>query len=216
MPFHLAAAQVVSIRDDVTGNIERHIELLELAAEHFVQFAVFPELSLTAYELDLADALTFERNDARLDPLQHACDRLGTTFVVGAPVRLETGLHIGAFVFQPLSEQQVYTKRHLHEGEDRYFVAGALEETGPVPSAEFTVTGLAPGTFQVLLGADSFAQRDTQTPPFVEDLPLAPATGTALATVTVPEPETTVLAGVSLLVIWIIVSMLRQQRAGDQ
>jgi hypothetical protein len=69
-----------------------------------------------------------------------------------------------------------------------------------VRSAELTVTGLAPGTFQVLLGEGSFAQRDTDTPPFVVDLPFAPSSGTLLATLTVvPEPTTALLTGLGLV-----------------
>jgi hypothetical protein len=78
--------------------------------------------------------------------------------------------------------------------------AGAQQETGTVLSAEISVTGLAPGIFQLFLAADTFAQRDTDTPPFVEDLPLGPSTGTLLATVTVvPEPATALLGGFGLL-----------------
>ena len=74
----------------------------------------------------------------------------------------------------------------------------AQDQVGTVLSAELSVTGLALGSFQVLLGADSFAQRDTDTPPFVEDVPLSPSAGTLLATVTVPEPGTALLGGSAL------------------
>lgn len=109
----VAAAQTVPARGDVDANREQHVALAHRAAEAGARVLVFPELSLTGYELDLADALAFEESDARLSPLARASSDCGVTLVVGAPVRVAGRLHIGAFVFTPGGERALYTKRHL-------------------------------------------------------------------------------------------------------
>jgi predicted amidohydrolase len=65
----LAAAQTIPIRGDVDANVERHLRLVHIAAAEQAQVLVFPELSLTGYELDLAADLAFSQRDPRLTPL---------------------------------------------------------------------------------------------------------------------------------------------------
>ena len=65
----LAAAQTIPKRGDVEANLEGHSRLIHAAAEGQARVLVFPELSLTGYELDLADDLAFSENDPRLTPL---------------------------------------------------------------------------------------------------------------------------------------------------
>jgi hypothetical protein len=82
--------------------------------------------------------------------------------------------------------------------------AAAQNQIGTLLSAELTVTGLAPGSWEVRLGAGSFAQRDTDTAPFVEDVPLSPAPGMLLATLTVPEPNQLLsLAAGCIFLVWV-------------
>ena len=88
---------------------------------------VFPELSLTGYEPGIAAALAFSAEDERLKPLVDLADSRKVTLVVGAPVRLASGLHIGAFVIERGSPMRVYTKRHLHAGEESVFSPGPLD-----------------------------------------------------------------------------------------
>ena len=52
MVLTIGAAQPEPSRGDVAENLERHVRLVRLAAKHEVQTLVFPELSLTGYELD--------------------------------------------------------------------------------------------------------------------------------------------------------------------
>lgn len=47
----IAAAQSISVPLDVAANVREHLALVQAAAEHGVQWLVFPELSLTGYEL---------------------------------------------------------------------------------------------------------------------------------------------------------------------
>src|SRR5262245_53260102 len=55
--FKIAAAQVPSVRGDIDANIAIHAAAMAAAARHGVTVLVFPELSLTGYEPDLAAEL---------------------------------------------------------------------------------------------------------------------------------------------------------------
>src|SRR4030088_1104557 len=97
----LAAAQTIPKRGDVEANLEGHIRLIHAAAEGQAQVLVFPELSLTGYELDLADDLAFSDSDPRLASLVEVASSCSMILIVGAPVRIGTRLHIGAFIVFP-------------------------------------------------------------------------------------------------------------------
>jgi predicted amidohydrolase len=131
----LAAAQSISIAGDVPANIERHLAFMRAAAGYGVQVLVFPELSLTGYEPALATELAIDPQDAVLSPLREMARALRLTTVVGMPVRLASGagVLIGALVLGADGALAVYTKQHLHPGEEVAFVAGhggALLEWG--------------------------------------------------------------------------------------
>lgn len=122
----IAAAQSISIRGDVNRNIESHLKLINLAVENEAQIIVFPELSITGYEPDLAKDLAFSFMDKRITPLKEAADEKNIIVVAGAPIQIESGLHIGSFIFFPNNMTLVYTKHHLHPGEENYFSPGNL------------------------------------------------------------------------------------------
>ena len=109
----LAAAQTVPKRGDVSANLAQHLQLLALAADAGAQVLVFPELSLTGYELDLARELAFSEFDPRLGPLRDAAARCNLIVIVGAPVHLDSRLHIGAFLVYPDRQLGLYTKPFL-------------------------------------------------------------------------------------------------------
>jgi len=117
----IAAAQSISKRGDVQKNLEGHYRLIELALSNHAQIIVFPELSLTGYEPDLAKSLAFSKNDNRLTTLRKLSVQKNIVIVAGAPVQLESGLHIGAFIISPDASIQIYTKRYLHSSEENYF-----------------------------------------------------------------------------------------------
>ncbi|HEY7789054.1 MAG TPA: carbon-nitrogen hydrolase family protein [Vicinamibacterales bacterium] len=142
----MAVAQTVPVRGDVDANLAQHVELVRLAAGEHPDVLVFPELSLTGYELDLAEALAFSERDERLSVLQSAAASSSTTLVVGAPVRIGTRLHIGAFVLAPDGAIALYTKHHLGA-----FSSGAARD-GIVPPAEATV--FQPGELDPLIRFD--------------------------------------------------------------
>lgn len=66
--------------------------------------------------------------------------------------------------------------------------------------AALVLVGLAPGTLELSLEPGSFIQRDTDSFPFFEDLPLGPFPGSVLTSiVVVPEPATAALLAISLV-----------------
>lgn len=129
----VAVAQTIPARGDVDGNVAQHVRLARIAAERQARIVVFPELSLTGYELDLAARLAFSPTDARLSPLVETAAACSLTLVVGAPVRLGSRLHIGALVLGPDRTVEVYTKHHLG-----VFSPGANPD-GEIPPPEATV-----------------------------------------------------------------------------
>ena len=125
MALTIAAGQAISARGDVEANLLEHERLIRLAAEHDARVIVFPELSLTGYELDLARSLAFSENDGRLDSLREAASNHRMIVIVGAPIQCSSGLHLGAFIVHPDGSVGVYTKHHLHPGEeDKVFQPG--------------------------------------------------------------------------------------------
>ena len=129
----IAAAQTIPIRGNVDANLEQHVRLVHVAAEDLVQVLVFPELSLTGYELDLANDLAFSKSDPRLAPLIEAASSHSMILIVGAPVRIESRLHIGAFIVSPDGTVGLYTKQHL----GAFSTSASCD--GIVPLAEATV-----------------------------------------------------------------------------
>lgn len=129
----LGAAQTVPVRRDVAANVAEHIKLVALAGQLGARVLVFPELSLTGYEMTDAVSLAFTEGDERLQPLANAAQQHEMALVVGAPVKVADALHIAAFILGPCGERSVYTKHYL----------GAFPESarvdGDVPPAEATV-----------------------------------------------------------------------------
>ena len=139
----LAVAQTIPRRGDVASNVAEHVRLARVAAEEGARILVFPELSLTGYELDLAPELAFAERDPRLEPLLAQASAGSMTLVVGAPVRVGAGLCIGAFLLSPEDAVELYTKHHLAA-----FSEDALRH-GSVPPPEASV--FEPGTRNPLL-----------------------------------------------------------------
>jgi predicted amidohydrolase len=142
-PRSLAAAQTVPLRGDVDANLGQHVRLVHAAADERAQIVVFPELSLTGYELDLAPALAFSAQDARLAPFIELAASYRMTIVVGAPARLDSQLYVGAFIVSPDGVVDVYTKHHLGA------FASSVSPDGIVPPAEATI--FQPGTLNPLV-----------------------------------------------------------------
>ena len=121
--FTIAAAQSGSVRGDIQRNIEEHVYYAQIASSNGVNAIVFPELSITGYEPDLAEEEALDKDHDLLNDLINASNELDITIITGSPIR--SGLskpYIGAFIIQPNKPVQTYRKRFLHTGEEPYFI----------------------------------------------------------------------------------------------
>jgi len=122
-PLTIAAAQPACVAKDVRKNALEHAQTIRAARARVV---VFPELSLTGYELD-ADAVPLE-HDA-LTAIADACAETETLALVGAPVEGERGgAQIGMLRVTSTGTEVVYGKSYLGGDELTRFTPG----TGPV------------------------------------------------------------------------------------
>lgn len=124
MPLTLAAAQLASVPGDIEANVTQHLRFAARAAEHGVQLLVFPELSLTGYELATAARDAILSEDARLRPLRDAAAASAMTIIAGVPLKAADGLYLAALIFRPNGTVMPYAKMHLHDGEDAVFLPG--------------------------------------------------------------------------------------------
>jgi predicted amidohydrolase len=117
--LRVAVAQPLCVPYDVTQNAAAHAAAVRAAASRVV---VFPELSLTGYELG-APALT--ASDPRLCPLAEACAETGSVALAGAPVPGEAGRpHIAMLAVDGDGISVAHRKLWLGEAEAGRFGPG--------------------------------------------------------------------------------------------
>jgi predicted amidohydrolase len=123
--FKIAAGQIAFVRGDMDRNIATHSMAMAAAAAHQVSVLVFPELSLTGYEPDLAADLAISAADERLAPLLALARQHQIAAVVGAPLRNGTAKpSLGAIVLPASGGTRTYHKMHLGGSEPTYFTPG--------------------------------------------------------------------------------------------
>ena len=120
----ICLAQTKSDKGKIDRNIENHKKWIEIAVSEKVDLIVFPELSLTGYEPELAEELATDQHDSRLDEFQRICDQSKIAIGVGLPTKTESGILISMIVFQPDRPRRTYSKQILHSDEKPYFVEG--------------------------------------------------------------------------------------------
>lgn len=126
--IRIAVAQFNPISGDVESNINKHIALIKLAINENVDVIIFPELSLTGYELYLSKKLGFDQKDKRLSVFQNLSDKYKIIIIIGAPILNEVGgVEISLFIIRPYTTTMYYSKMHLHEGETKFFSPGKRE-----------------------------------------------------------------------------------------
>ncbi|MEH1166827.1 carbon-nitrogen hydrolase family protein [Micromonospora sp. CPCC 205539] len=114
-PLRLAVAQPLCVPLDVAANARAHAAAVRAARTRVV---LFPELSLTGYELD---APVVPVDDPRLAPLVEACAETGTLALAGAPV---AGDHIATLAVTGAGVSVAYRKMFLGDAEARRFRPG--------------------------------------------------------------------------------------------
>jgi predicted amidohydrolase len=118
-PLTIAAAQPACAPKDVRANALAHADAIRSARARVV---VFPELSLTGYELD-ADPAALDEEALR--PIVAACAETETVALVGAPVRGRDGrAHVAVLRVGALDVGVAYSKSHLGGAESARFSPG--------------------------------------------------------------------------------------------
>lgn len=123
----ISAIQYTALDGGIPANVAEHIRLIEDADDHGARLVVFPELSLTGYDLQgLSDPEWWvSAGDPRLDGLREICRRTGITAVVGAPFREADGTpRLASLALHPNGGLEAGFKVWLHGPERPYFRAG--------------------------------------------------------------------------------------------
>ena len=119
-PLTVAVAQPACAPGDVRINALAHADAVDSAAARVV---VFPELSLTGYQLDTAPAV--DPGTAELAPLVSACAANNSVALVGAPIRDAAGhTFVAMMAVTGSGACVVYRKMWLGAEEQRRFSPG--------------------------------------------------------------------------------------------
>ncbi|MTD25660.1 carbon-nitrogen hydrolase family protein [Erwinia sorbitola] len=121
----IAAAQSGSRPGDIDWNIQHHIEFIHQAAARDVDLLMFPELSLTGYELPLMAELALSLDDLRLQTFAIAAQQHQMGISVGLPLKAEDNVRLSALTFLPDGTRIAYSKRNLYGPEKDIFTAGS-------------------------------------------------------------------------------------------
>ncbi|MFG2058191.1 nitrilase-related carbon-nitrogen hydrolase [Micromonospora sp. NPDC048930] len=117
-PLRIAVAQPFCRSHDVAGNARVHAATVRAAG---VRVVVFPELSLTGYELDAAPV---DPDDVRLASLVAACAETGAVALAGAPVAGPERPYLGILAVDGAGARVAYRKMWLGGAEPDRFAAG--------------------------------------------------------------------------------------------
>lgn len=120
----IGLAQIESRKGNIQENIEKHLNWIDRAIAEKAHLIVFPELSLTGYEPELAKDLAIDRNDSRLEVFQDISDANNIAIAIGVPSRSNSEILISMLFFQPESDRELYSKQILHADELPYFTVG--------------------------------------------------------------------------------------------
>ena len=123
--FTIAAAQVASVNGKIDTNILFHLKTIEAAIRENVDYLIFPELSLTGYDLEIANQLALPMNDSRLDVFKDAARSGNVTIAVGAPIENAQNPLLSEIIFFPDGRITSYSKINVHQSEQSFFNSGS-------------------------------------------------------------------------------------------
>lgn len=122
--MRISIAQTKAEKGDIEKNLEIHIRYIEKAVNNAADMIVFPELSLTGYEPELARQLATTKSDVRLDSLQELSDKNKLIIGAGLPTIDDDKIFVSMVIFQPDKERIIYSKQYLYPTEVGVFTAG--------------------------------------------------------------------------------------------
>jgi predicted amidohydrolase len=118
-PLTIAVAQPTCTPCDVGSNALVHASMVRSAGARVV---VFPELSLTGYEL--GTALSVSLDSPALQPIIDACAEARSVTLLGAPVQADGKRYIAMLAVDATGVTLAYRKMWLGEAESQWFAAG--------------------------------------------------------------------------------------------
>ncbi|MEZ9231365.1 carbon-nitrogen hydrolase family protein [Vibrio amylolyticus] len=126
MTIVISLAQVPVVEGDVQTNIANHLIQIQQSSAHGADIIVFPELSLTGYELDRVKDWAMVKEPAQFHELSQAAVDNNIVVISGCPLIADTSSKptIGAVICYPDGRTEFYSKQYLHTGEERYCSAG--------------------------------------------------------------------------------------------
>jgi predicted amidohydrolase/GNAT superfamily N-acetyltransferase len=135
----ICIAQTKSEKGNVLRNIENHLEFIERAIKLNADLIIFPELSITNYEPDLAKELATETDNNIFNPFQELSNKYIMTIGIGMPTKATDGINISMLIFQPNKKRTVYSKQMLHSDELPYFVCGKNQTFLTIKEVKITI-----------------------------------------------------------------------------
>ncbi|XAS68858.1 carbon-nitrogen hydrolase family protein [Micrococcaceae bacterium Sec5.7] len=123
----VSAIQYRALSGGIPVNAPEHVRLIEDAESHGARLVIFPELSLTGYDLQLLQDPVhwLSEADQRLDGIREICRRTGITAVVGGALRQADGTpRLASMAIHPGGQTDSGFKTHLHGEEKFLFIPG--------------------------------------------------------------------------------------------
>lgn len=120
----ICISQIKSDKGKVQENILNHLRIVERAIKLNSDLIIFPELSITNYEPDLAKELSTDIGNRIFNPFQELSDNNKITIGIGMPTKSTDGINISMLIFQPNKKRVSYSKQMLHSDELPYFACG--------------------------------------------------------------------------------------------
>lgn len=121
----ISLAQVPVIKGALKENVKIHLSYISESSYLGADVVVFPELSLTGYELELADQLSFQQEPSEFRVLSESSIENNIVVIAGCPLITEKSKpSIGAVICFPNGNIEFYSKQYLHTGEDTYCSPG--------------------------------------------------------------------------------------------
>ncbi|MHC6529456.1 carbon-nitrogen hydrolase family protein [Vibrio proteolyticus] len=126
----IALAQIPVKKGQIATNLTEHLAAIAAAAQQQVDLVVFPELSLTGYELELLATLAMTEESDAIQALKTAAQKYAIWVIAGCPLACPNDKPaIAAVVCSPQGDVHFCTKQYLHPGEDVFCSAGSQNHT---------------------------------------------------------------------------------------